>query len=39
MPLFVCEKCNCVENTALGFYYRTLEDVVLVAKQKWEVEQ
>ncbi len=21
MPLFVCENCNCVENTALGFYW------------------
>ena len=21
MPLFVCEKCGCVENTALGFYW------------------
>ena len=21
MPLFRCEKCNCVENTALGFYW------------------
>jgi hypothetical protein len=21
MPLFVCDECNCVENTALGLYY------------------
>lgn len=21
MPLFVCEKCGCVDNTALGFYW------------------
>ncbi len=21
MPLFVCPKCNCVENTALGQYH------------------
>jgi hypothetical protein len=21
MPLFVCDECGCVENTALGFYW------------------
>lgn len=21
MPLFVCDECNCVENTALGLYW------------------
>jgi hypothetical protein len=22
MPLFVCENCNCIENTATGHYWR-----------------
>ena len=27
MPLFRCEKCGCVENTALGHYWgRTMKD-------------
>jgi hypothetical protein len=21
MPLFICEKCKCIENTALGHYW------------------
>lgn len=21
MPLFICEECNCIENTALGHYW------------------
>ena len=21
MPLFICENCGCIENTALGFYW------------------
>lgn len=21
MPLFVCDECNCIENTALGHYW------------------
>lgn len=21
MPLFICDKCNCVENTALGHFW------------------
>ena len=21
MPLFICEKCGCIENTATGFYW------------------
>lgn len=21
MPLFICEKCGCVDNTALGLYW------------------
>lgn len=21
MPLFVCDKCGCIDNTALGFYW------------------
>ena len=25
MPLFVCEKCGCVENTALGNYWLAKE--------------
>ena len=26
MPLFVCDKCGCVENTALGRYWSKDED-------------
>jgi len=26
MPLFVCDKCKCVDNTALGHYWGSNQD-------------
>lgn len=35
MPLFVCAKCECVENTALGMYWTR---VVMKNDYKWTPE-
>jgi hypothetical protein len=35
MGLFVCDKCNCVENTALGWYWsKDIMRLVLPADMK-----
>jgi len=34
MPLFICEKCGCVENTALGHYWG--KDAKCIEGTEWD---
>lgn len=33
MPLFICEKCGCIENTALGHYWS--KDTQMFKNTEW----
>ena len=38
MPLFVCEKCGCVENTALGKYWAEKERLCSECGQDYKLD-
>lgn len=39
MSLFVCEKCNCIENTALCWYWSRLNKEKLCSKCDPEIKK